>query len=269
MNTVFLKKSQLYNLFQLLNTKYRRIVSLMFMWIFSCLLLTLYCYLHAILSSEPVFGFMNSLLWSIKQTCVLVLAIGVLLFNYELLIQSLSKRSIALFLIVITFFIEYWLFGTEKTQGVLIYLYQQTPKFLFFSWVTWSLLYPKESIQNCEFENSSEIKRNDKLLVSNGIGEQFINISEIDHIKSYGNYIEIYDSSRKVYLHRMTMKVAEKYFSEHGFIRVHRSHLVALSKVQQVKKINSKLMEIILHSDQVIPVGVNYRDQFNAFRLNK
>ncbi|MBR07934.1 MAG: hypothetical protein CMP48_09620 [Rickettsiales bacterium] len=69
--------------------------------------------------------------------------------------------------------------------------------------------------------------------------------------RDVSDYIKIYRKDKKTVITRMTMKSVESILPE-GFVRVHRSYIVAKNKVEQY---NSKQISI---DNQQIPVERKY-----------
>ncbi len=84
-----------------------------------------------------------------------------------------------------------------------------------------------------------------------------LNTEIIHFVKSSGNYLEIHTRLR-TYLIRETISNFEKLLTDKlEYIRVHRSYLIRIEKVQQ-KSTNS--IQIL---NQTIPVGKTYKEQLN------
>ncbi|WP_149240878.1 LytR/AlgR family response regulator transcription factor [Dyadobacter sp. 32] len=83
-----------------------------------------------------------------------------------------------------------------------------------------------------------------------------VRFEEILYIEGLGNYVSIYTpASRLVTL--STMKEVEDYLPENDFIRVHRSHIIALGKVEYIEG-----NQIFLANGTAIPLGETYRERF-------
>lgn len=91
-----------------------------------------------------------------------------------------------------------------------------------------------------------------------------INFNSILYIEGLKDYIKIYNGQRPI-LTKSTLKNVEEKLPANEFIRVHKSFIVALSKIESIE--NNR----ILIANQRIPVGNLYKDSFqdiiNKFRL--
>lgn len=81
---------------------------------------------------------------------------------------------------------------------------------------------------------------------------QKIRISDILYIEALDDYLKIYLDSQKTLVARMTMKVMTEKLPTDEFVRVHRSFIVP------VKKVNTLNNKTIIISDKIIPIGANY-----------
>lgn len=80
-------------------------------------------------------------------------------------------------------------------------------------------------------------------------------LHSILYIEACNNYIKIVTPD-KIYVPAMTMKTIWKFLPETGFIRVHKSFIVA---VNEIKSFNS---EQVITGRKQIPVGRSYRKDF-------
>jgi len=78
-----------------------------------------------------------------------------------------------------------------------------------------------------------------------------IEMADILFLKSDGNYIEFHLADRKV-ISRMTMKEVIELLPDHLFQQVHRSYVIAISKIQRITR-----DEIVINK-HVIPIGSNF-----------
>jgi DNA-binding LytR/AlgR family response regulator len=86
--------------------------------------------------------------------------------------------------------------------------------------------------------------------------------SDILFIESLDDYLKIYIQNQKTVVARMTLKAILQKLPVPEFIRVHRSYIVPISKIEKVRN------KIIYINQQEIPVSVSYEVAFFAL-LNK
>lgn len=89
-----------------------------------------------------------------------------------------------------------------------------------------------------------------------------INLKDILYIEGLDDYIKIYLPHKSV-LTLMTLKTITQKLPAREFVRVHRSYIVPISKIENVSKSKIKV------TDKEIPIGVSYSDSFFAAMDNK
>lgn len=90
-----------------------------------------------------------------------------------------------------------------------------------------------------------------------------INLDDIVIIESLDDYLKIYLSNDKIIVARMTMKAMTEKLPSKDFIRVHRSYIVPLKRIEQVRN------KIISICNKEIPIGGNYEEAFfKVFRTS-
>ncbi len=84
-----------------------------------------------------------------------------------------------------------------------------------------------------------------------------IRYDEINYIEGLKDYVKIYlTSARHPVITRMTLKGIEQKLPSHEFMRVHKSYIVSLDKIQSVRNLKIHIGEAI------IPVGEQYVEEF-------
>lgn len=83
--------------------------------------------------------------------------------------------------------------------------------------------------------------------------------SEVQYVKSDGNYIEVFtidlQHNQRKYLVRNKLNHAESLFDKDEFIRVHRSYLANLNQVEKVRG-NARNLELVFRTtEDIIPVS--------------
>ena len=87
-----------------------------------------------------------------------------------------------------------------------------------------------------------------KLTVKIGKRYLFLSISDIDYIRSEGNYCRIFlgDTS---YLIRETLYSMEEKLSIHDFVRVNRSTLVNIDRIRELRLLKHSKYMVILEDE--------------------
>ena len=87
-----------------------------------------------------------------------------------------------------------------------------------------------------------------------------INFSDITYIEGMKEYVRIHLTTQKPVMTLLSMKMLEEKLPPEMFMRVHRSYIVNLQKINTVERFR------ILFEDKVrIPVSENYKERFQDF----
>ncbi len=87
-----------------------------------------------------------------------------------------------------------------------------------------------------------------------------INFNDIRYIEGMREYVRIYLENQKPVMSLMSMKSLEKHLPSEMFMRVHRSFIVNLQKINTVER-----SRIIFDKDVYIPVSDQYKEKFQAY----
>ncbi len=88
-----------------------------------------------------------------------------------------------------------------------------------------------------------------------------VNIAEILYIEGLDDYLKIHLPGKKPVVARMTMKAIIEKLPANEFMRVHRSFIVPVSKIESIRN------KVIQLSGVEIPIGTSYEEEF--FKLFK
>ena len=112
----------------------------------------------------------------------------------------------------------------------------------------------KEQLQLIGNKDSSDIdKRNDHFFIKCENTFEKIYFEDILYIQGLQNYVTIFTTKGK-YITLFSLKKIEENLSSTQFIRVHKSYLVAISKIKSMER-----HELSVESNR-IPISRNYRD---------
>ena len=107
--------------------------------------------------------------------------------------------------------------------------------------------------------------RFEKLINIKDRGQIFrVDVDSIERIDAAGDYMCIYTADNSLIL-RETMKDLEKRLDPRNFQRVHRSTIVNLSQVKQVKPHTNGECFLVLESGAQVKVSRSYRDVVARF----
>jgi DNA-binding LytR/AlgR family response regulator len=91
-----------------------------------------------------------------------------------------------------------------------------------------------------------------------------VSISDIRYVEAMSEYLKVYlESEPKPIVTLLSMKKMEEHLPDY-FMRIHRSYIINLKKIQEVNK-----SRVILDADTYLPIGDLYREAFNEYLNSK
>jgi DNA-binding LytR/AlgR family response regulator len=94
------------------------------------------------------------------------------------------------------------------------------------------------------------------------LGREFlVRIDEIERIEASGNYVNLHIANR-VYPLRETLTKMEQCLDNTKFKRIHRSHMINLDQVEEIRPFESGDAQILLSNGVTVPMSRTYRHQF-------
>jgi DNA-binding LytR/AlgR family response regulator len=91
-----------------------------------------------------------------------------------------------------------------------------------------------------------------------------VSIGDIRYIEGMSEYLKLHlESQPKPVITLLAMKKLEERLPQ-NFMRIHRSYIVNLDKIQEVNK-----NRVILDSDTYLPIGDLYKEQFNDYLASR
>ncbi|HUF17013.1 MAG TPA: LytTR family DNA-binding domain-containing protein [Thermoanaerobaculia bacterium] len=99
----------------------------------------------------------------------------------------------------------------------------------------------------------------ERLLVRSGDRERFLEVSRIDRIEAEANYVRIHAGGER-YLERRTLKSLEGQLDPARFLRIHRSHIVNLDRIDRIEPRFKGSYEVILTDGTSLPLSRTYRN---------
>ena len=100
------------------------------------------------------------------------------------------------------------------------------------------------------------------IFVKSGYGQVRISLANILYVQSMGNYMQFVLSEEKI-LSRLTMQETEALLPADHFVRIHRSYLVASSKVQRIER------DSVFIGGKELPVGAGYARELSRITGSK
>jgi DNA-binding LytR/AlgR family response regulator len=112
-----------------------------------------------------------------------------------------------------------------------------------------------------EFVESRDIA-NTSIFVKSDYQQVKIKLTDIQLIEALDDFIKIYLPDKTI-ITLMTLKSIQQKLPEKEFVRIHRSYIVPLSKLEVVSRSKVKV------GDKEVPVGASYSDSFFALMNGK
>ena len=113
-------------------------------------------------------------------------------------------------------------------------------------------------------KQSSPVQADGTIFVKTDYRVVRIAISDISYIEGMSEYLKIHLDNQKPIITLLSMKKMEDYLPPTLFMRIHRSYIVNLQKIQEVNK-----NRVILDADTYLPIGDLYKDRFNEYLEQK
>lgn len=110
----------------------------------------------------------------------------------------------------------------------------------------------------------SEDQFSDRLAVKEAGGVVFVKVEEIDWIDAAGNYVRLNTRSGEAHLLRDTMSAIESRLDPQIFARVHRSTIVNLERIREIRPQAHGEHLIILDGSQRLTLSRSYKDKLQS-----
>ena len=92
-----------------------------------------------------------------------------------------------------------------------------------------------------------------------------MNIKNIRYIEAMSEYLRFCcDDRSKPVIVLLSMKKIEEHLPSNMFMRIHRSYIINLNKICEVKK-----NHVVIEDDVSLPIGDNYKDAFMNYLNSK
>lgn len=117
------------------------------------------------------------------------------------------------------------------------------------------------------FLTENTINKEDEIIVNSvnvKIDGYFVDI-ELDQLlyaQSFGNYVKLH-TIKRTYLASITTSELEKCLPEKNFMRIHKSYIVALDKIETAEK------DFVIIKKEKLPIGITYKRELTDRLKNK
>jgi DNA-binding LytR/AlgR family response regulator len=103
----------------------------------------------------------------------------------------------------------------------------------------------------------------DRMVVQTGKGETIIRRDDIEYLEAARNYVTVSTGERD-FLVRNTLAKLEEQLAPGQIVRTHRSYLVNIDKIEEIRTTDTGGYEIRLASGKTVPLSRGYRDSFRS-----
>jgi two-component system, LytTR family, response regulator len=112
-------------------------------------------------------------------------------------------------------------------------------------------------------QTSASPTRDETIVVTTTRGATVLHLNEIDWIEAAGNYSQLWVGTRSYFL-RESLQLLEERAEQHGFVRAHRSALVRLDGVRELRRTRTGALFALLESGVRVPISRRRVASFTA-----
>lgn len=105
-----------------------------------------------------------------------------------------------------------------------------------------------------------------RLLLRDGPRSLLLDYDEIDRVESDGDYVRVHTGARS-HLVRHTISALEKELDAARFARIHRSVIVNIARIRELRRSGDRAFEVILADGTVVRASRSYRERIKAMML--
>lgn len=132
-----------------------------------------------------------------------------------------------------------------------------------FLLVAFTILSKKIFLPEIEEKNEGKNFIN-SILISDNQNKKFVlQVNEILYFSANSPYVSIYHLTKK-YLHTETLKSLEAQLNGEQFVRIHKSHIINLSKIISIQSRQNGDYDITLSDDSILRASRNYAKDFKS-----
>lgn len=113
---------------------------------------------------------------------------------------------------------------------------------------------------------SGTSSQGNRLVVQTGSGTAILRFEQIDYLQAARNYVSVHADGRE-YVLRDTMANLEERLPAETFARTHRSYIVNIDKVREIRSVDSA-NRIFLGNGTNVPLSRGYQDRFRSLLDN-
>ena len=107
----------------------------------------------------------------------------------------------------------------------------------------------------------------DRLIIRSGGRVIFVPLDEIDWIGADANYVRLHITGKQPVLFRKPISHLAEQLDKSGFIRIHRSYIVNVSRIRELQPCNSGEFIVSLRDGKELPCSRSYRSALKALYM--
>ena len=102
-----------------------------------------------------------------------------------------------------------------------------------------------------------------RILVRTGSRIVIVRVDDIDWVEGSGDYVSIH-VGKKAWLFRETIATLVNRYAARGIVRIHRSTLVNLDRVDELRPLTNGEFTVLLRDGTALKLSRNYRNAIDA-----
>ncbi len=93
-----------------------------------------------------------------------------------------------------------------------------------------------------------------RIVIKDGEKITIIPMEDLIYIEAYDDYVKLYTSSER-YVKKQTMSYYEKTLPASSFVRIHRSSIIAIDRIQRIEAIENGRYQVLLTNQVRLPIS--------------
>ncbi len=110
--------------------------------------------------------------------------------------------------------------------------------------------------EHYDLRHQSEATAPSYLLIRADYSLVKVTIADILFVEGLDDYLKIHLQNQRPLVARMTMKVMQEKLPPHEFVRIHRSYIVPMSRITNVRN------KVVTLGKEEVPIGASYEEEF-------
>jgi two-component system, LytTR family, response regulator len=111
--------------------------------------------------------------------------------------------------------------------------------------------------------SNMEQQGSDRIAVPHGDRMAILRVADVDWVEASGNYVTLH-AREKTWLLRETIAAMDARLAPSGFVRIHRSTLVNIERVTELRSLDNGEFAVSLSAGTVLKLSRSYRDALDS-----